>query len=541
MAVVLGALGGAVPAAAVWLVRALLGTGVANAQALAGASGGFALLYVVNGALSLARTALVRRVSGEVASDLRRRAHGRILAGAGSESSGSAVSAVLQDVDEIHHGIGALVGAVRLPVSIAGLAVAATIVAPSLAPWAVGLGPLVAVPTLWGGAVVRGRARAVRQARAALAALAVEQAAGAEALRTAGVVAGESVRFAAADEVDRSHRLRLDVERVVPTAAAEALAALGIGGMLWVAGQRVLEGQLDTASLVGFGVALALLARPLGQVAETWSQIQRSLAATERIDLLLLRPDAPAEPLAPRSLPPGPLGAAWRGVTASLGGRTVLDGFDLEIRPGERVVLVGPSGAGKTTALRALLREVVPSHGSISLIAGEMEVSVDQLALAELRSAVATVAQDPVLFDRSIADNVTLGRQGDPAVALALAEAAFAQDRREAIAERGRALSGGERQRVALARALHGAPRILLLDEATNQVDAARQHAMLTALAANGANRATLMVAHDLRVALLADRVVVVSEGRVVEDGPPASLMARKGAFRDLLVAAGLA
>jgi ABC-type multidrug transport system fused ATPase/permease subunit len=539
LAVVLAAAGSGLPGAAVLLVRQTLDRGLTDPAVLGAACLGFAGIYLASGAISLARTGLVRSVSGAVASDLRRDVHRHWLLGGGeADASGPRLAALLQDVDEVHHGVGAVVGAIRSPLTALVLAGTAIALAPGLAPWALLILPLVAIPSRIGGRIVRERSRSVREARARLSALAQAQLQGIAAIRAASAETAEIRLFGDLDDVDHRERVRLEIDRALPAAVTEAGAAAGAGALLWLGGLQVIGGSLDAGALVGFGVAVALIARPLGQVADAWSQIQRSLAALERVEAALASPLGPAEPVDPRPVPTGPVALVWRDARATLGGKEILRGFSLALRPGELVALVGPSGGGKTTALKAAIREIALDSGAIA-IGG---VPVDAVGLAELRGAVGLVHQEVWLFDRSIEDNVRLGRD-DPAEAVALAlsraGAAFAIDRTEPISELGRFLSGGERHRVALARALLRDPRVLLLDEPTSQVDAETERAIVEALLGLREGRAIAVVAHDLSVARAADRIAVVEDGRVVEEGTHAVLLASRGRYAALCAAAG--
>lgn len=532
LAVVLAGVGGALPAAAVLLVQRTLDRAVHDGAQLLAACAGFVALSLLNGLTGIGRTSLVRTTSARVASELRRAVHAHWLAG-GDLGSEARISALLQDVDEVHHGVGALVTLVRAPISAVALAAAAVALAPGLAAFAVVALPLALVPARWGGRIVRARSREVRAARAALTRLAQEQLLGLPVIRAAGAEAPEIQRFASLDAEDRRVRLRLEIERGLPSAAAEVATALAVGGLLWVGGREVLAGALDVGQLVAFGVAVALLGRPLGQVAEGWSQVQRSLAGLERVEAALASPRVPSDPADPRPVPAGPLAIEWRGVRLVRGGRVVLDGFDLTLRPGELVAIVGASGAGKSSALQLAIREIDPDAGAVLL--GGMDLR--ELALADLRGAVGLVPQEPFLFARPIAENVTLGRDvpdGAAEAALAAAGATFARERGAALGELGAGLSGGERQRVALARALLGAPRVLLLDEPTSQVDATTERAILATLLARRGDRAVAVVAHDLAIARAADRIAVVAGGRVVEVGDHAALIERNGVYAAL-------
>jgi ATP-binding cassette subfamily B protein len=263
----------------------------------------------------------------------------------------------------------------------------------------------------------------------------------------------------------------------------------------------------------------------------------------ERIgELLDARPGVAAPP-APKPLPQPPRGeVAFEDVTFAYPARPdlpALHGFSLRVRPGERVALVGPSGAGKSTVLRLLLRFYDPQAGRV-LVDG---VDVREADPAEVRARMALVAQDTPLFSGSAADNVRFGREGADeaavreAVRAAQAEAflaALPQGLDTPVGERARSLSGGQRQRLAIARALVREAPILLLDEATSALDAENEQFVQRALDKAMQGRTTLVIAHRLATVLKADRIVVMDEGRVVEEGRHAELVARGGLYARL-------
>jgi ATP-binding cassette subfamily B protein len=216
-----------------------------------------------------------------------------------------------------------------------------------------------------------------------------------------------------------------------------------------------------------------------------------------------------------------------------------LAGFDLHVRPGERVALVGPSGAGKSTVLKLLLRFYDPQSGRVTIDG----VDLREADPAAVRERLALVAQDAPLFSGSALENLRFGREdaaeAELMQAARAAEAdgfigAMPQGYATPIGERGRGLSGGQRQRLAIARALVRAAPILLLDEATSALDAENERLVQAALADAMQGRTTLVIAHRLATVLAADRIVVMDEGRVVEEGRHAQLITGGGLYARL-------
>ena len=332
-------------------------------------------------------------------------------------------------------------------------------------------------------------------------------------------------------------------QRALLTALVILLVFGAVGVILWVGGHDVLAGRISAGQLSAFVFYAVVVAGAVGAISETLGDLQRAAGATERLFEIL---DAPAdlpEPLQPAALPLPVRGEVrFEQVQFRYPSRPdalALVNLDLCVQPGETVALVGPSGAGKTTVFQLLQRFYRPAGGRI-LIDG---VPAEALGGAALRRLMAVVPQEPAIFAASIAENVRYGRpDASDAEVLEACRAACALEFIERLpeglstwlGERGVRLSGGQRARLAIARALLANRPVLLLDEATSSLDAESEHLVQQALDTLMEGRTTLVIAHRLATVQRADRILVLEQGQVVEEGTHASLVAAGGLYARL-------
>jgi ATP-binding cassette subfamily B protein len=355
----------------------------------------------------------------------------------------------------------------------------------------------------------------------------------------------ESARFGDSVESAFQTAMRRIRARAFLTMLAIVLVFGTIVFVLWLGAHAVLAGDMTGGDLGQFILYASIVAGSIGALSEVLGEAQRAAGATERLLELLAVRSPIQDPATPVALPARTAAGAaltLKDVTFSYPSRpdsAALGHLSLDIRPGETVAVVGPSGAGKTTLFQLFLRFYDPQAGSIALDG----VDIRDLALHDLRAAVGIVPQDTVIFSANAMDNIRYGRSdATDAEVIAAARLAAAHEFIERLpegyqsflGERGVRLSGGQRQRIAIARALLKNPPLLLLDEATSALDAESERLVQTALEAAMVGRTTVIIAHRLATVQRADRIVVMDDGRIVETGTHASLVAMKGIYANL-------
>ena len=396
---------------------------------------------------------------------------------------------------------------------------------------------------------LQGPVMGIQQESAQLASVVEETVSGVRVVKGFGAerVQAERLRIEAEDVFEESMAAARIRATYLP--ALDLLPNIGLIAVLGYGGHLVLTDQLSLGDLVAFNVYVVLLIWPLRMLGMIVAQWQRSVASAERVHEILDTTPVIVDHPSGAGLPPRvegePVGEVrFEGVRFSYapGAAPILDGLDLVVPAGESVAVVGATGSGKTTIARLLPRFYDVDDGRI-LIDG---VEVTTLALRSLRRAVGIVFEDTFLFSDSVAGNIAFA---DPDASVEAIERAarlagahefidrLPEGYATEIGERGFSLSGGQRQRIAIARAILADPRVLILDDATSSVDPTKEHEIRDAMRVVMEGRTTVVIAHRPATIALADRVVVLAEGRVGADGTHEQLLAESDRYREILAA----
>ena len=458
--------------------------------------------------------------------------------------SGEIVSRLTADTTQIKSAFGSAASqALRNTILCLGAMGMMIYTSPRLSALVLGAIPLIVFPLVGFGRSVRRRSRAAQDTLAETSAFAAETIGATRTVQAFGSETTAANRYGKTVESAYNAARTAIKARALLTGFGILLVFGSVVGVLWYGAQSVLSGTMTAGTLGQFVLYSAIAASSLGQLSEVWGELSAAGGAAERLTELLHEVPAIRDPDRPVALPSPPHGEVeFDAVSFAYPARVsaiTLNSLSFHVRPGETVAIVGPSGAGKSTIFSLLMRFYDPSSGTVKLDG----VDLRQARLTDLRSRLAIVPQDVTIFAASIHDNIAFGTPGASREAVrAAAEAAQADEFISKLdqgydtlaGERGITLSGGQRQRIAIARAILKDAPVLLLDEATSALDAESETLVQKALDGLMQNRTTLVIAHRLATVLKADRILVMENGRVVEEGTHQSLVAQGGLYAKL-------
>jgi ATP-binding cassette subfamily B protein len=511
----------------------------------------FMVMIVVAGVLAVAsavRYYLVTTIGERVVADVRAAVFDHVTSLSASffdkALTGELISRLAADTTQIKSAVGVSIStALRNIVLFLGSAAMMAVTSPRLSTFVLAVIPIIVLPLVAFGRMVRRRSRSAQDTLADASAYAAELMG---AVRTLQAYTNEKLagtRFRAAVERAYQAAVASTRARAMLTAIIIFLVFASVVIILWVGAQDVLAGRSTPGRLGQFVLYAAFAAGGLSQLSDVWGELSQTAGAAERIaELLAIAPEITA-PKQPVPVPPIPRAeVAFDRVRFAYPARPtafVLDGVSFAVAAGEKVALVGPSGAGKSTVFHLLLRFYDPASGGVSFDG----IPLTRADPRDVRAHIALVPQDTVIFAASIADNIRFGRPdaSDAEVARAADLAAateftarLPEGLETPVGERGVTLSGGQRQRIAIARAILREAPLLLLDEATSSLDAESEQLVQQALDRLMQGRTTLVIAHRLATVLKCDRILVMDQGCIVEEGTHESLVAKGGLYARL-------
>ena len=506
------------------------------------------LVSILLGVATAARFFCISWIGERVVADLRQAVYDHILSLSPSffevTRSGEVISRLTTDTTLIQTAVGSSVSiALRNFVLLIGGVVMLLITSAKLAGLVLVTVPAVVVPLVLMGRRVRKLSRASQDRIADTSAYASETI---NAVQTVQAFTHEAIdrqRFGAAITGVFNTAVRRLRARSVMTALVIVLIFSSIVGVLWVGAQSVIAGTMTGGQLSQFILYAVFVATAVGALSEVWGEIQQAAGAAERLmELLSIVPEI-ATPALPMPLPsPASGGIVFDRVSLEYPlrpGILALDNVSLEIRPGETVALVGPSGAGKTTMFQLMQRFFDPTQGQVRIDG----VDIAKADPRAVRERLALVPQDTVIFGDTAFENVRYGRpdatEAEIRAACVAAQAsgfieALPQGYHTYLGERGVALSGGQRQRLAIARAILRDAPILLLDEATSALDSESEYLIQLALDGLMHRKTTIVIAHRLATVQKADRIIVMESGQIVAEGTHTQLVAEGGLYARL-------
>ena len=467
--------------------------------------------------------------------------HSQSLAFFSKEKTGRLISRITNDVGEVKDSLTVIFSdVIREPLTVIFMAAYLIRLDWQLALISLVAFPLSIYPLYRFGKKIRRVSYDRQKRRANLFALIQETIHGAETIKAFGTEDKEATRF----DTAQKHAFRLSMKRAravaLSPAIAEFIGSLGLALLFYLGGRKIIGGDLTIPEFFSFIVALSALYQPVKKITQVNNKIQTSLAGATRVFELMDSLAHIQDVEGAKILPPFQREVRFDNVSFSYGEEKILRNLDLRVEKGEVIAIVGPSGVGKTTLVNLIPRFYEPGEGEIT-IDGE---DIQKVTLKSLRAQIGIVTQETFLFNDTVETNIAYGTETNLSEGkiIEAAKAAhahefitkFSRGYQTIVGERGSQLSGGQRQRIAIARALLKNPPILILDEATSELDVEAEKIVQDALEKLMKHRTTFVIAHRLSTVVNADRIVVLDRGRIVETGVHQELIQKGGIYNKL-------
>lgn len=501
-------------------------------------------LVVLKGLFSFAQTYLISLISFKVVTELRNRVYEHLqrlsLSFYKKRQTGEIISRVINDVDQLQNALTTTtVNFLTNCLVLIGVFGLIFYIHWQLSLFVLIVIPIIAFATNKFGQRIRKFSSSIQTRIANISSILQETIVGVEVVKSFGAESREIERF----REENARTLQLSIKRTRFIAALapsmEILTLIGLAGILWYGGREVIRGALSTGELITFLGYIALAVNPLTYISQTFGVYQQAMASAERVfELMDTEPEIKESPQAVE-IPYLKGYVQFKNVHFGYDGESVLENINLEVKPGKRLALVGPSGVGKTSLISLIPRFYDPTSGLITVDGYDIR----KVKLASLRKEISIVSQETILFNGSIRNNIAYGKveASDEEIITAAKQANahnFVIGQRNGydtqVGERGVKLSGGERQRIAIARAIIRDPRILILDEATSSLDTESEILVQQALERLMRGRTTFVIAHRLSTIQGADIIVVLNEKKIEEIGSHKELLVKDGLYARL-------
>jgi len=486
-------------------------------------------VYTIKGVAAYGSGYLLSYVGQDIIRRLRNRMYSHIqdlpLVFFQGEKTGDLMSRITNDVAIISSMFtSAITGSIRDGFTVIGLIAVTFFLIPKLAVFTFIVFPIAVYPIFYIGRKIRRVRLGVQESWADLSVFLHETFTGTKIVKAFNMEDHEKNRFAKKSRKIFRLEMKENKVREMSSPLMELLGGLGVGFIIWYGGRHVISGTYSFGAFMAFLTAVGLMYQPLKKISRLNNAIQRGLAAMDRIYDILERKSDIIETVSPVDIPSGSHRIAFENVSFKYDRDLVLKNITLRVNTGEIIALVGMSGGGKTSLVNLIPRFYDPTEGQVLID----EVDIRQISIAGLRSQIAIVTQEPILFNDTVRSNIAYGtpEASDQQIADA-AKAAYAYEFIDSfpdgfdtsIGELGGRLSGGQRQRICIARALLKDAPILILDEATSSLDSESEILVQKALGNLMEGRTTFVIAHRLSTIGNADRIIVIVDGRIVEEG----------------------